>query len=402
MQKERERLTSAVLVIADVVLALISFNIALFIDYESFYYIYSKDVIILHLLIVILWFFLVSAFGINLFFRSRPYSVVLFNCIGMVAAGTSLLTLSIFSFNLIYLGLKFLLAFAVFDLVLSFVFKVFIYKYLKSVRRKGLNLLNLLVVGDQTAISFLRQIINHPEWGYRVTAFIGSSDVRSELTDKFSCLSDESDIEQLLRDKTIDEVIFLKERTGQNEVENLVQMCSDVGVVFRMYSPFFNMLANKTHLQYFGTLPMLTISSNPINYTELKVKRLVDLVFSALALLFLSPLFFLISVVIKIDSPGPVLFKQKRVGLRGRRFVVYKFRTMVMNANEMRSSLEEHNEMDGPVFKISNDPRITSVGKFLRKTSLDELPQFFNVIVGDMSVVGPRPPLPEEVKQYER
>jgi lipopolysaccharide/colanic/teichoic acid biosynthesis glycosyltransferase len=116
----------------------------------------------------------------------------------------------------------------------------------------------------------------------------------------------------------------------------------------------------------------------------------------------LSPVYFLLALAIKIDSKGPVFFKQKRVGLRGRKFIVYKFRTMVTNAEELKEKLMQQNEMDGPVFKMTNDPRITRVGRFLRKTSLDELPQFFNVLIGDMSVIGPRPPLPDEVRQYER
>ena len=242
----------------------------------------------------------------------------------------------------------------------------------------------------------------HQEWGYRVVALIGPTSLQSEFGDYFPFLSQDTEVEQLLRDKTIDEVILIKENAGQDEVERMVEICSEVGVIFRMYSPFFNMLANKTHLQYFGTLPMLTISSTSINYLELKAKRVMDSVFSFLALLFLSPVFLIIALAIKLDSKGPVLFSQKRVGLRGRRFMVYKFRTMVTNAEELKSELVELNEVDGPVFKIANDPRITRVGRFLRKTSLDELPQFINVFVGDMSIVGPRPPLPDEVRQYER
>lgn len=306
MQKEREIMTNVLLVMADVLLALVSFNLVLFLEFGDFNFIHHKDAIILHLLIVIIWFIVVSAFGINLFFRSRPYSVVLFTCIGMTAVAASLLSVAIYSFNLTYLGIKFLLVFSIFDLILSFSLKLFIYKYLKKVRKKGLNQLNILVIGDSTAVSFLRQIINHPEWGYRVIAFIGSSTSMNDLANKFPFLPENSDIEQLLRDKAIDEVVLLKDKTGQTEVEDLVQVCSDVGVVFRMYSPFYNMLANKTHIQYFGTLPMLTISSTPINYINLKIKRIIDVVFSSMALLFLFPLFIIIGIVIKSDSKGPI------------------------------------------------------------------------------------------------
>jgi exopolysaccharide biosynthesis polyprenyl glycosylphosphotransferase len=162
------------------------------------------------------------------------------------------------------------------------------------------------------------------------------------------------------------------------------------------------MLTNRTQLHFFGTTPFLTIANAPMDYIAMKSKETFDILFSSMVLVCLSPLLLGIAIAIKIDSPGSIFFKQKRIGLRGRRFEVYKFRTMVSNAEELKKQLLNQNEMDGPVFKITHDPRITRVGRFLRKTSLDELPQFVNVIRGEMSVVGPRPPLPEEVTEYER
>lgn len=402
MLKERANVINNLLIIADILIALISINLAYYLMLGSLSLINDKDYMILHLLIVIFWFLLAKGLGISIIFRSRPYSAVLFNCLGLVAFGTSLLAISIFLLNLFHLGIKLLLLFAVVDLTLTFLYKLAVYSYLKRARKKGLNTLNLLVIGDHNAKGFLRQIVMHQEWGYRVVALMAPDSLKPEFSDYFPFLSEDTNVEQLLRDKTIDELILIKENTEQDEVEGLVEICSEVGVIFRMYSPFFNMMANKTHLQYFGTLPMLTIANTSINYLELKAKRVLDAMFSTLALLFLSPVFLVIALAIKLDSKGPVLFSQRRVGLRGRRFMVYKFRTMVTNAEELKQELEELNEVDGPVFKIANDPRITRVGRFLRKTSLDELPQFINVFVGDMSIVGPRPPLPDEVKQYER
>ncbi len=402
MLKEKEKAINAVLTVADVIFALLTFNLVLFLEFNSFSFIHYKDSIILHLLIVIIWFLLGSGLGSNFIFRSRPYSVVLFNCIGLVAAGTSLLAIAIYSFNLFYLGVKLIFLFSLINLVLSFTFKFIIYKYLKSIRKKGMNQVNLLVIGDNTATSFINKVLEETEWGYRIVAFVGQVGILDDPEKKIARLSDDVNVEQLLRDKTVDEVILIKEYPDQGEVENLVQICSDVGVVFRMYSPFFNMMANKTHLQYFGTLPLLSISNTPSNYIELKVKGLFDVLFSAFVLIILSPVYLLIAVAIKFDSKGPVIFRQKRVGLRGRRFYVYKFRTMVTDAEKLKCELEDKNEMDGPVFKIANDPRITRVGSFLRKTSMDELPQFYNVLKGEMSVVGPRPPLPSEVRQYKR
>jgi exopolysaccharide biosynthesis polyprenyl glycosylphosphotransferase len=276
------------------------------------------------------------------------------------------------------------------------------FKFFKSVRKKGYNFLNALVIGDSTAASILRLILTHPEWGYKITAVIGDKYLKNEFASKFPFLSADTNVEQLLKDKTIDEVIHCKKTMNQNEIEDLIEICSEMGIVYRMYSPFFNMLTNKTRLHYFGTTPLLTISNIPSNYLGLTIKSVFDFLFSLMVLIILSPFFLLIALIIKIDSKGPVFFHQTRVGLHGRKFVVYKFRTMVADAEKLKVHLQEQNEMDGPVFKIAKDPRITRVGHFLRKASIDELPQFFNVLRGDMSVVGPRPPIPFEVKQYER
>jgi exopolysaccharide biosynthesis polyprenyl glycosylphosphotransferase len=148
-------------------------------------------------------------------------------------------------------------------------------------------------------------------------------------------------------------------------------------------------------------IPLLSFLTLPKNMAQLFVKQLFDYLGAFFLVLLLSPLFLLIAIMIKISSPGPVIFKQIRCGLNGRKFTFYKFRSMIANAEEIKPNLEELNEATGPVFKIKNDPRVTSIGRFLRKTSIDELPQLFNVLKGDMSLVGPRPPLPSEVEKYE-
>ncbi|ASB49469.1 sugar transferase [Alkalitalea saponilacus] len=402
MLKEKAKAINTLMTMVDIILAIVCFNLALYLEFGRVSLLHHKDSIILQLLIIIFWTLLSNGMGTNIMYRSRPYSAVLFNCLGLTIAGTLLLILSAWAFNLFYLGVKIFLIFAVINLVLTFGIKTITYQMLKSARKKGLNYLNLIIVGDRSAVPFIRQLMKHPEWGYRIAAIIGTNDLENQCGTVAPFLPDDTDIENLLREKTIDEVVVCKESPNLGEIEELAQICSDVGVIFRMYSSFFNMLANKTQLHFFGTTPFLTISNSPTNYLELKGKEIFDRLFSFGVLLFLSPVYLAIALAIKLDSKGPVFFKQKRVGLRGRKFLVYKFRTMVVNAEELRQQLMEKNEMDGPVFKITDDPRITKVGRFLRKTSLDELPQFFNVLLGEMSVVGPRPPLPDEVKEYER
>ncbi len=401
MLREKAKVVNRLLAIVDVVIALASFNLAVLIDRGQLMPLQNKDSIILHFVIVALWYILARTFRLNQLYRSRPYSAVLFGCLSLAVAGTAFLGVSVWAFNLHTMGLRILLYFGAIDLVLTSAFKLLNYSFLKRARAKGFNTSNVVVIGDSSARSFLRQMVKMKEWGYRVSAIIGTEDLEQEFGSIAPFLPANTDVEALLRNKTIDELIYCKEGADQTEIEFLLSITSEVGVVFRMYSSFFNMLTNKTHLHYFGTTPMLTISNTPLNYLELRIKDVFDFLFSTFVVILLSPVFILLALAIKIDSRGPVFFSQKRVGLRGRRFYVYKFRTMVTNAEELKKKLMEQNEMDGPVFKMTNDPRITKVGRFLRKTSLDELPQFFNVLTGDMSVVGPRPPLPDEVKQYE-
>jgi exopolysaccharide biosynthesis polyprenyl glycosylphosphotransferase len=149
-------------------------------------------------------------------------------------------------------------------------------------------------------------------------------------------------------------------------------------------------------------IPLLSLETTPSDIVPLAAKRAFDLVLSSAALLVLAPVFLVFAVAIRLESPGPVLFRQRRVGVNGREFMLYKFRSMYQDAEARLESLRARNEVSGPVFKIRDDPRVTRVGRFMRRTSIDELPQFWNVLRGEMSVVGPRPPLPAEVKQYQR
>jgi len=164
---------------------------------------------------------------------------------------------------------------------------------------------------------------------------------------------------------------------------------------------YFNLKISRIRQTEFEGFPLLTFESAPNTLWPLIIKRAFDLVVSGALLVLLSPLFLLIALIVKFTSKGPVFFRQERCGLNGRRFTLYKFRTMIDDAESRINELLMKNEMKGPAFKFAKDPRITRVGKFLRVSSIDELPQLWNVFVGDMSLVGPRPPLPAEVKKYE-
>ena len=185
-------------------------------------------------------------------------------------------------------------------------------------------------------------------------------------------------------------------------IKEVVAVCNEVGVIFRLQSSVSPLDPTEFQLKTLNKTKDLSIVDVPSNSLSLTLKSMGDIYFSILAMILLIPVFLTIALIIKVSSKGPVFFMQERIGLRGRKFKLFKFRTMVVNAEEQLKKLQARNEADGPVFKIKDDPRITSVGRFLRKTGLDEFPQFLNVIRGEMSLVGPRPPLEEEVKQYER
>ncbi len=402
MLKEKERVVNNFLAVVDSLIAWLALDVAFYLYFGQFTFLSNKDSIILHLVVLGLWLLLSKAFRTNEVYRSRPYSILLFNIIGMTIVGVGALALAVFVFNLHYIGVTPILYFGAVSAVFLFTLKVLFYAYMKSARRRGLNYRNILIIGDESAITFVNQVLKYKEWGYRIVGVIGNEELGKRIADSVMMLPEDADVDKLIEEKTIDEVIYCREKARMEDILALLTSCNELGVVFRMSSPFFNMLTNKTHLHYFDTTPVLTISNTPMDYLILKLKSVFDFISSFLIITIFSPLFIGIAVGIKLGSKGPVFFKQKRVGMRGRKFWVYKFRTMVTNAEELKDSLMEQNEMDGPVFKIEKDPRITGIGHFLRKTSLDELPQFFNVLLGDMSIVGPRPPVPAEVREYER
>ncbi len=210
------------------------------------------------------------------------------------------------------------------------------------------------------------------------------------------------ELTQLLKDHVVDEVIFAVDWQRMRELEPVFESCEEEGVKVRLVVNFFPNMVSQVSLDRLSDLPLLTFVTTPDNDYLLFVKRTFDVVVSlAMAALFALPSLVVI-LAIRLTSKGPILFRQQRCGLNGRVFTLYKFRSMYEDAARRREEVAALNEMDGPVFKIANDPRITPVGRFLRKFSIDEWPQLINILKGDMSLVGPRPPLPEEVEQYKQ
>ncbi len=206
---------------------------------------------------------------------------------------------------------------------------------------------------------------------------------------------------KLLENDVIDEIIFAVDSKRLGELEDALLLCDEDGVRTRVAVDFFPHVNSDVYLDRLQSTPLLTFSAAPHDEIQLMIKRGIDIVISAVALVALAPIMIFVALLIRLTSPGPVIFRQTRCGLNGRRFIFYKFRSMCENAEELKVSLEYLNEKR-TAFKIANDPRVTPMGRFLRKFSIDEWPQLWNVLKGDMSLVGPRPPVPEEVGHYAR
>lgn len=208
-------------------------------------------------------------------------------------------------------------------------------------------------------------------------------------------------VPRILQRQIIDEIIFAVESSELPDLEEVFLLCDEEGVRTRVAIDFFPHVHSEIFLDRLGKAPLLTFSAAPHDEMRLLVKRILDILIAGAAMVLLAPFLAVIAAVIRLTSPGPAIFRQVRCGLNGRKFVFYKFRSMVENAEDLKDSLEHLNEKQ-TAFKIRNDPRLTGIGRFLRKFSIDELPQLWNVLRGDMSLVGPRPAVPEEVVRYER
>jgi len=216
-----------------------------------------------------------------------------------------------------------------------------------------------------------------------------------------------SSLEDILISEVVDELIFTDLLEKIDNIRENIVIAEQMGITVRIMPYFqleeimFRPETSTIFIEQFVGLPTVAISSVPHKEVEFFIKSIIDYTGAFLGLIFLSPIFLILSILIKLDSEGKVFFIQKRCGLNGRIFNMFKFRSMIENAEQLQKNFHSKNEMDGPVFKIKNDSRITRLGKFMRKTSLDELPQLINVLRGEMSLVGPRPPIPEEVDQYK-
>jgi exopolysaccharide biosynthesis polyprenyl glycosylphosphotransferase len=309
----------------------------------------------------------------------------------VTTVGTAMYMLVGFIFNVEAFSFLFLGFFWLSSTVMTLVFRSTLRVFLKRVRMHGRNLRFVLIVGtNQKAYEFAKMIDTKKELGYSVIGFI---DKNIHLQNgRFKLLGTLDDFSSIMKDHVIDEVVItLPVKSYYEEIKKVVEKAEEQGILIRYLSQIFDTHFARTRSENIDDFTVLTMSSGPQEGWQSITKRIIDLTVSVTLLFVAFPLLVLVSVIIKLTAPGPVFFSQDRIGFNKRRFRLIKFRTMVSDAEELQATLEKVNEMDGPVFKIKNDPRVTKFGRWLRKTSIDELPQLLNVLKGDMSLVGPRP-----------
>ena len=363
----------------------------------------GSDLYMIGLMNLILWSIFYKFTIIAKLPRTQRYLQILFQFVKMSFIGVITLFLLKLILGLSSVNPFFILLFSGLNLFIVFFVRIITYSIFKIYRAKGQDLHHVIVLADWYSEKFIDKILEEKEWGFKISKVITNSNlIRKKFGTSLEILPDSADIKIIIDTEVIDEVIYCKGSVKEEQIKELVEICNEVGVIFRMQSSLSPLEDFHLQLKTLNDSSQLTLVDIPSSNMSLLFKQISDIYFSLIMLILLAPFFLLFAIAIKLSSRGPVFFKQERVGLRGRRFTLYKFRTMVDNAEKLIHKLKEKNEADGPVFKIKSDPRVTPLGRFMRKSGLDELPQLYNVFKGEMSLIGPRPPLPSEVEKYER
>lgn len=363
------------------------------------------------LLIIIIWIIVFALFNVYAGFSEKSYLEIVKDIIKTTSVGMIVVISVLFLFNMKEVSRLLLGIFYSTNTIFLLISKRLILVILRKYGQNRHNFHNILIVGSKRRAEGAIGLINSSRKGYNIIGCLDThiDKVGLEVKDGVKIIGTMDDLKGIMLKHVIDEVIFAMPLKDIESVQVYMLLIEMIGVKVRIfpdwhiYSVLYQPGIAKIFFDDFHGIPTMLITATTSKHRDLLLKSFIDFSASAFGLLIISPLLILISLLIKIVSPGgKVLFSQQRLGLNGRTFNVYKFRTMVPNAEELLVQLKEKNEVDGPAFKIKKDPRIIPfIGTFLRKTSLDELPQFFNILKGEMSLVGPRPPIPSEVEQYD-
>lgn len=364
---------------------------------------FYSHILLVPLLLVLIISFL-SYFGAYKLPRESSnfdYALAIFK--GLFVA-ISLLLGFLFFLKIQYVSRYVIFLFASIEFVILVISRIIIRRnYLRDLE-SGTKSLRVLIVGTGERAIYLSKILKkYAELGFTVLGYIDPDpNQNGKLVDGIPVIGTVDDISECLKNNVVDEVIIAIPRSLLEDAEPIVQACEEEGIKLRFMADFFDLHVARISLHQVGGIPLLTLE--PVAYDDLKlmIKRTFDFIFTSISLPFVLPIMAFIAIAIKLESPGPVFFTQQRVGLRKHLFPMLKFRSMYEDAEERLKEIEHLNEAEGPIFKMTNDPRVTKVGRFIRKTSLDELPQLFNVLVGQMSLVGPRPMSIRDVDLFDK
>jgi len=393
---------------SDILAIALAFQIAYLLSPSEtgLFFLNEKQYLWLFVAIVPLWIIILYLLKVTEIPRTKSYRILLLEYAISALVVVLLLIVFYFLFKSVQVSRRFILEVVLFGFIFLFSVRFLEYRVFRVYRSKGYNFVNVVLIADDDSVPFIDNMLQNVEWGYRVAAIFTESDI---VTDKYQAkiVILPNDYIQVLNDlmevDLIDEVIYVKSRENAAEIRNVIRSCEELGVIFRlMYKNEKEINLSSAIKTEIGQRKFLTFINIPHNPYALLIKKVIDVFGSLVLITIFLPFMLITAIVIKVTSPGPVIFSQQRVGLRGRFFDLYKFRTMIANAEDLKKDLISKNEAESPAFKIKNDPRITRFGKFLRSSGLDELPQLFNILKGEMSLIGPRPPLPEETMQYKR
>lgn len=411
MIKEQYSVLKKLAIFTDLCIVAISFFIGYFLR-DKIHEIYPISAYIgLLPILFLIWIGLLYYFGMYRFLKVKKIPEVLFivfktAVIGFILFGSYIFIIKMHNISRMFIAFTFIMA-----AFLTTIEKITLTYIFKALLKKGTNLKSsvivfrsILIIGTgKRAMDFIGLIDKNPDCGISIVGLVDIDPAKKgEIINGHKVIGTFNDIPEIIHKNVVDEVVFIVPRSWLDEIENIMCFCESEGLAVSLAVDLFELKFSRAKQTDIYGFPLLTFESTPQKLWHLFIKRMFDFIFSGIALVVLAPIFVIIAIVIKATSKGPVFFKQERCTLYGRKFTFYKFRTMVVDAESKLKDVLSYNEMQGPVFKMARDPRITKVGKWLRKFSLDELPQLWNVFFkGDMSLVGPRPSLPTEVEKYD-
>jgi len=345
--------------------------------------------------LLLLWHIIFSASGLYDSRRMTGRKADISDPFTATTVGTLVIAVVAVAFRIRMISPGFLLVFWAMSATVAVTHRLLQRSVLERIRLKGRNLRNMLIVGTNShALEFTSRVQARPELGYRIIGFVDQEwdGLGTFSSTGYSIVSDFVNLPGFLRTSVVDEVVIaLPIRSLHTQAAGIAALCEQQGITTRVLSNIFDLRVAHARAEEFEGSSLITNYTGVAEGWPVLVKRILDVVLSTILLVGLAPLLLVVAALIKLTSPGPVLFTQHRLGYNKRKFKIYKFRTMVEDAEQRIKQLLHLNEVSGPVFKISNDPRITPIGRLLRRASIDEVPQLFNVLKGDMSLVGPRP-----------